>query len=147
MGPGLLTSAVNDWLGETRGVSLEDLSSVAAGARGTLVGDTLVLGIDGFGCGQPHSRSRPCNASGFALVQHLFAGAWKVQPEPCWWADDSFGRRRRRRSGEFEDWRLPGLALMAHAKAFGVHLPWEMVKLFFSRVVPTEPPLLPLPPP
>ena len=51
----------------------------------SLAADVVVLGIDGFGCGQPHSDSWPCNETHGALVEHLFFGSWKpaspVQPD------------------------------------------------------------------
>eukprot|EP00928_Gymnodinium_smaydae_P030787 TRINITY_DN22789_c0_g2_i2.p1 TRINITY_DN22789_c0_g2~~TRINITY_DN22789_c0_g2_i2.p1 ORF type:complete len:403 (+),score=69.79 TRINITY_DN22789_c0_g2_i2:55-1263(+) len=147
LGPGLLTSAVDEWLKELSGSSgLDSLPSVSAGARGSLAGDTVVLGIDGFGCGQPHSGSGPCNVSA-ALVQHLFAGAWKPVAQYPWMllGDDFDGSRRRRRSADLVDWRLPAFALMAHARSFNVTLTWDMIKMFFSRMVPIEPPLLPAP--
>jgi len=144
MGPGLLTARVDEWLQETRGRGLVRLASVRGRAAASAAGDTLVLGIDGFGCGQPHSGSRPCNETPAALVQHLFFGAWKPA---AWdpWATEESGRRRRRRTPGAEDWRLPAMALMAHARAAGIELPWGAIPLFFSRIVPFEPPLLPAP--
>ncbi|CAE8675548.1 unnamed protein product, partial [Polarella glacialis] len=95
----------------------------------------------------------PCNVTPSALVQHLFLGAWKPRQEEerHWWEEwdsDTSGRRRRSLGpGDFLDWRMPALALMAHLHEAGMHLPWEAVRLLFSRLVPIEPPLLPAPPP
>lgn len=159
MGPGLLTLMVDHWLREFRSSSsdcmktcgLEGLESVTGTAQSILLGDTIVLGIDGFGCGQAHSRSRPCNVTSTALVQHLFMGAWKPVEVIPWygiWDEEEGGRRRRRvpGPGEYVDWREPASALMTHLQKVGMNLPWEAVKLLFSRLIPIEPPLLPKPP-
>lgn len=153
LGPGLFTTVVRQWLREVQGTNLEDLPSVGGTSRATVVQDTVVLGIDGFGCGQPHSGSRVCNGNTTrgALVQHLFSGAWKSTEEAERWMwirddDSTVGGRRRRRSPIYQDWRLPGLALMAHLRASGINLPWEALPLLFSRIIPIGPPLLPAPP-
>merc|ERR1712232_811696 len=118
-----------------------------ARANFAMAGDVLLLGIDGFGCGQAHSGSRPCNNSSRALLQHMFFGGWK--PAEYWewfWDDDGVsGRRRRNVPGELIDWRLPAIALHAHLNASGIDMPWEAIPLLFSRIVPIEPPLLPAP--
>jgi len=148
LGPGLLTKETDRWLQEVASTPLERLKSVFGKSRATCRADTAVLNIDGFGCGQPHSRSRRCNETNAALVKHLFFGGWKAVQKPIgWeWDDDSApGRRRRRQPGEIIDWRLPALALHAHLNASGVSLPFEAIPLLFSRVVPTGPPLLPPP--
>lgn len=142
LGPGLLSSSVDDWLKEREHKSLSGLTCVKEGAQAAVIDDTVVLGIDGFGCGQPHSGSRLCNATASALVQHLFSGAWKRGDGA---EVSGSGRRRRSADEDLVDWRLPAIALMAHAKTYGVDLSFEMVRLLFSRIVPIEPPLLPLP--
>ena len=54
---------------------LEDLSLMG---ELRLVGDVLVLGINSFGMGQPHSGSqRDGTPPHQALVRHLFHGSWK----------------------------------------------------------------------
>mmetsp|Transcript_74763 Transcript_74763/g.231061 ORF Transcript_74763/g.231061 Transcript_74763/m.231061 type:complete len:156 (-) Transcript_74763:38-505(-) len=81
-GPGLLTEKVEGYL-LRHGSSLGEMRSVGRGAASDAAAGLRVLGIDGFGCGQPHSGSRPCEEVGrSALVQHLFAGTWKRQL--CW---------------------------------------------------------------
>jgi len=153
MGPGLLTRRVDEWIREAAGMRLARLPSVRRNGQhrrckpASAAGDTVVLGIDGLGCGQLHSGSRPCNASQASLVQHLFFGGWKPAIFGPWSAmQEEPGRRRRRRTPGSEDWRLPALALMAHANSAGIDLPWSAIPLFFSRIVPFEPPLLPAPP-
>lgn len=153
MGPGGLTRRVDEWLRETTGSRLARLPSVRHRGRhrrrkaASAAGDTVVLGIDGLGCGQLHSGSHPCNATKASLVQHLFFGGWKPAIFGPWSAmQEESGRRRRRRNPGAEDWRLPALALMAHANSAGIDLPWSAIPLFFSRIVPFEPPLLPAPP-
>ncbi|KAK8065035.1 hypothetical protein PG997_011782 [Apiospora hydei] len=44
----------------------------------TLFGDILILGIDGFGMGQPHSgATNDGSIPEAALVKHLFRGSWR----------------------------------------------------------------------
>merc|ERR1712008_615433 len=153
LGPGGLTRRVDEWLREATGIRLAQLPSVRRSSRhrrrkaASAAGDTVVFDIDGLGCGQLHSGSRPCNATKTSLVQHLFFGGWKPAIFGPWSAtQEESGRRRRRRNPGAEDWRLPALALMAHANSAGIDLPWGAIPLFFSRIVPFEPPLLPAPP-
>eukprot|EP00927_Polykrikos_kofoidii_P061794 TRINITY_DN56621_c0_g1_i1.p1 TRINITY_DN56621_c0_g1~~TRINITY_DN56621_c0_g1_i1.p1 ORF type:complete len:451 (+),score=63.10 TRINITY_DN56621_c0_g1_i1:68-1354(+) len=148
LGPGLLTSEVVTWLGEVAGKRFKGLPNVCRRADGVRMGDTVVLGINGLGCGQPHSGSLPCNSTRAALVKHLFFGSWKSAPEDAVGAEDEDGpgrRRRRRILGEVIDWRLPVLALHAHLNVSGLHMPVEVVPLLFSRIVPTGPPMLAAP--
>eukprot|EP00928_Gymnodinium_smaydae_P040467 TRINITY_DN27447_c0_g1_i1.p1 TRINITY_DN27447_c0_g1~~TRINITY_DN27447_c0_g1_i1.p1 ORF type:complete len:359 (+),score=83.71 TRINITY_DN27447_c0_g1_i1:34-1077(+) len=79
-GPGHLTRVVRNEL-RRRGVGLEDFASIAAGGHRTdLRAGVRILGINGFGCGQPHSGSRRCaDVPGEALLEHEFAGTWKWQ--------------------------------------------------------------------
>lgn len=41
-----------------------------------LFGDVLILPIDGFGTGQPHSNARQ-DDGGDAYIRHMFKGSWK----------------------------------------------------------------------
>lgn len=151
MGPGLLTLLVDEWIQENspNGGGLKAMASVLGFSAASISSDAVVLNIHGFGCGQPHSGSRPCNESENALVQHLFMGAWKPA-EGAWALDEDESRRRRRRFDgptEFIDWRGPALSLLHRLERLGYQLPWEATPLLFSRMVPVEPPLLPLPGP
>eukprot|EP00439_Symbiodinium_sp_Y106_P023773 s6113_g2.t3 len=119
MGPGLLTLLVNEWIQETspNGEGLKAMASVLDFSVASVSSDTVVLNIHGFGCGQPHSGSRPCNESEHALVQHLFMGAWKPTEGP-WALDEDESRRRRRRFDgptEFIDWRGPATEFFCSA--------------------------------
>merc|ERR1712205_85068 len=103
-GPGMLTQVVDEWLQEVAGTRLSRLRSVHGRSIASAVADVVVYGIDGLGCGQPHSGSRPCNETSTALAQHLFSGKWKKEDAlPDW----SPSRRRRFSDGaDFLDWRM-----------------------------------------
>lgn len=58
--------------------TLTDYQNLSYMAEPTLYGDILVLPIDGFGMGQPHSGStKDGTIPPDALVRHLFNGAWR----------------------------------------------------------------------
>jgi alpha 1,6-mannosyltransferase len=76
-GPAAWTDAVFDLLKrhDPTLVSTKNLSYMA-GAK--LFGDILVLPVDGFGMGQPHSHStNDGTVPEQALVKHLFSGSWR----------------------------------------------------------------------
>ncbi|KAK7755830.1 hypothetical protein SLS62_002115 [Diatrype stigma] len=80
-GPAAWTDVVFDHLRreDPRLVSLRNFSFME---EPTLYGDVLVLPIDGFGMGQPHSGSTPDDGEGgtipdVALVKHHFRGKWR----------------------------------------------------------------------
>ena len=63
--------------------SLETTRDLSFMRRPTLFGDILVLPIDGFGMGQPHSEStNDGSVPEDALVRHLFHGSWRA-PAPA----------------------------------------------------------------
>lgn len=143
-GPGMLTRVVDEWLQAAAGTRLSRLRSVRGRSVASAAADVVVYGIDGLGCGQPHSGSRPCNETRTALAQHLFSGKWKKEETQIDWRPS---RRRRFSDGaDFLDWRMPMLALHAHLRASGFNFPWEVMPLLFASLVPIEPPLLPAPP-
>ena len=47
-----------------------------------LFGDVLILPIDGFGAGQPHSNSKRNDnqGPGNIFVRHQFKGSWRKDP-------------------------------------------------------------------
>ncbi|KAG8410971.1 hypothetical protein J3459_016793 [Metarhizium acridum] len=56
--------------------SVRDLTGLT---EPTLIGDILILPIDGFGMGQPHSNStNDGSIPDDALVQHKFRGSWRT---------------------------------------------------------------------
>jgi alpha 1,6-mannosyltransferase len=58
--------------------SLSDTKDLSYMDEPKLFGDILVLSIDGFGMGQPHSKStNDGTVPEDALVRHLFKGAWR----------------------------------------------------------------------
>ncbi|KAK3294594.1 glycosyltransferase family 32 protein [Chaetomium fimeti] len=58
--------------------SLTDTKDLSYMDEPKLIGDILVLSIDGFGMGQPHSKStNDGTVPEDALVRHLFKGAWR----------------------------------------------------------------------
>lgn len=58
--------------------SLSDTKDLSYMEEPKLIGDILVLSIDGFGMGQPHSQSTSDGSiPEDALVRHLFNGAWR----------------------------------------------------------------------
>jgi len=67
--------------------SLKEHKDLSFMTEPRLIGDILVLTIDGFGMGQPHSNSTKDHIPEAALVKHLFKGSWR-------------GDKRRRRQGK-----------------------------------------------
>lgn len=58
--------------------SLTDFRNLSYMTEPKLIGDMLVLTIDGFGMGQPHSNStNDGSIPAAALVKHLFKGSWR----------------------------------------------------------------------
>ncbi|KAF9872871.1 hypothetical protein CkaCkLH20_09734 [Colletotrichum karsti] len=56
--------------------TLRDVRMLSGMTEPRLVGDVLVLPIDGFGMGQPHSGSSNGRPPEAALMRHLFHGSW-----------------------------------------------------------------------
>jgi alpha 1,6-mannosyltransferase len=62
---------------------LTSLRSLSGLTEPKLVGDILILPIDGFGMGQPHSNSTTDGTiPETALVQHKFRGTWRHEHRP-----------------------------------------------------------------
>lgn len=58
--------------------SLKDTKDLSPVSKARLIGDILVLTIDGFGMGQQHSNSTHDGTTPeAALVKHLFKGGWR----------------------------------------------------------------------
>ena len=74
-GPLIWTKAVMQSLSEATG-SIVDYRNFTGMTEPRLVGDVLVLPIDGFGTGQPHSNAKT-DESGDAYVRHMWKGSWK----------------------------------------------------------------------
>ncbi|CCF32095.1 initiation-specific alpha-1,6-mannosyltransferase [Colletotrichum higginsianum] len=76
-GPAAWTDAVWEYLQETDG-TLTDIRNLSSLGPPRLFGDVLVLPIDGFGMGQPHSGStNDGSIPDGAMVKHLFGGSWR----------------------------------------------------------------------
>ncbi|CAH0021580.1 unnamed protein product [Clonostachys rhizophaga] len=76
-GPAAWTDAVFDQLKEFD-PSLNSVRDLAYMTEPRLIGDVLVLSIDGFGMGQPHSAStNDGSIPEAALMRHLFRGSWR----------------------------------------------------------------------
>ena len=77
-GPVIWTQAVMEAISEATGTKMSYLN-VTGLAEPRLFGDVLVLPIDGFGAGQPHSNStRDDNhGPGDFFVRHQWKGSWK----------------------------------------------------------------------
>ncbi|KAL8936198.1 MAG: hypothetical protein Q9211_004305 [Gyalolechia sp. 1 TL-2023] len=76
-GPVVWTRAVYEHLSDLTGTSISHLNFTGM-TEPKLVGDTLVLPINGFGSGQPHSNSyRGEGDAPDGLVRHTFKGSWK----------------------------------------------------------------------
>uniref|UniRef100_L2FM85 Alpha mannosyltransferase n=1 Tax=Colletotrichum fructicola (strain Nara gc5) TaxID=1213859 RepID=L2FM85_COLFN len=56
---------------------LTDIKNLSYITEPKLVGDVLILPIDGFGMGQPHSNSTVGEPPKEALMKHLFHGSWR----------------------------------------------------------------------
>ena len=79
-GPAAFTDVVFDYLRDTNPGVITNLRNFSYITEPALYGDVLILPIDGFGVGQPHSNSSP-NQPPFpdsAFVKHNFHGGWKV---------------------------------------------------------------------
>ncbi|KAJ1326553.1 alpha 1,6-mannosyltransferase [Microdochium nivale] len=63
--------------------NIEDLSGLQ---HPTLFGDILVLPINSFGSGQPHSGSWKYFQHPDTLIKHKFKGTWRTMP---WWESSS----------------------------------------------------------
>ncbi|CAF9908082.1 hypothetical protein IMSHALPRED_006575 [Imshaugia aleurites] len=77
-GPVIWTHAVMEAMSEATGTEMSYLN-VTGMTEARLFGDVLVLPIDGFGAGQPHSNStRDENqGAGDFYVRHQWKGSWK----------------------------------------------------------------------
>ena len=77
-GPVIWTRAVLDFMSEATGTEISYLN-ITGMNEPRLFGDVLVLPIDGFGAGQPHSNStREENVGpGDIFVRHQWKGSWK----------------------------------------------------------------------
>lgn len=56
-----------------------DYRNVSALKQPTLFGDILILPIDRFGTGQPHSGSLKGGKAEAALVEHSFSMSWRKE--------------------------------------------------------------------
>lgn len=72
-GPGIWTTAVWESLSEALGGAKLDYRNVSGLKEPRLFGDIMVLPIDGFGTGQPHSGSLKDGKAETALVEHSFS--------------------------------------------------------------------------
>lgn len=76
-GPAAWTDVVWEYLQETDR-TLTDLRNLSYMDEPRLIGDVLVLPIDGFGMGQVHSGStHNGSVPDGALIQHQFGGSWR----------------------------------------------------------------------
>ena len=77
-GPVIWTRAVMEAMSEATGTEISYLN-ITGMSEPLLFGDVLVLPIDGFGAGQPHSNStRDDNhGPGDVFVRHQWKGSWK----------------------------------------------------------------------
>ncbi|OLN86756.1 Initiation-specific alpha-1,6-mannosyltransferase 2 [Colletotrichum chlorophyti] len=76
-GPAAWTDVVWEYLQEID-QTLTDIRNLSSLGPPRLFGDALVLPIDGFGMGQPHSGStNDGTIPDGALVKHLFGGSWR----------------------------------------------------------------------
>ncbi|TDZ36933.1 Initiation-specific alpha-1,6-mannosyltransferase [Colletotrichum spinosum] len=57
--------------------SLTDIKNLSYITEPRLIGDVLILPIDGFGMDQPHSNSTRGDPPEAALMKHLFHGSWR----------------------------------------------------------------------
>ena len=74
-GPLIWTRTVMQVLSEMAGQQV-DYRNLTGMTEARLIGDVLVLPIDGFGTGQPHSNART-DESGDTFTRHLWKGSWK----------------------------------------------------------------------
>ncbi|KAF6799608.1 alpha-mannosyltransferase och1 [Colletotrichum sojae] len=75
-GPAAWTDAVFSQLQEYDD-TITDPKNLSYITEPKLVGDILILPIDGFGMGQPHSNSTRGDPPEAALMKHLFHGSWR----------------------------------------------------------------------
>lgn len=76
-GPATWTTVVWESLSEALGGAKLDYRNVSGLKEPTLFGDILILPIDGFGTGQPHSGSLENGRAETALVEHSFSMSWR----------------------------------------------------------------------
>lgn len=74
-GPVIWTRAVMQTISEATG-TMVDYRNFTGMKEPELFGDVLVLPIDGFATGQPHSNAKT-DESGDAYVRHMWKGSWK----------------------------------------------------------------------
>ena len=76
-GPAVWTKAVMDTMSETTGTAVNHLNFTGL-KQPSLVGDTLVVPINGFGAGQAHSNSwTGIGNAPETLVRHVWKASWK----------------------------------------------------------------------
>lgn len=76
-GPLIWTQAVIDSLSQATGTTVSHVN-ITGMKEPRLFGDILILPIDGFGSGQPHSNSwRGEGNPPTAMVRHMWKGSWK----------------------------------------------------------------------
>lgn len=75
-GPTIWTQAVMESLADSTGTSMSYVN-ITKLKEPTLFGDILILPIDAFGIGQPHSGSTRDGPADHAYIRHLFKGSWK----------------------------------------------------------------------
>lgn len=80
-GPAMWTDAV---LQQLRAIdpSIQSLHEFSGMKEDRLIGDILVLSIDGFGMGQRHSGSTRGSTPAAARMKHKFRGTWKHLEDP-----------------------------------------------------------------
>ena len=74
-GPVIWTRAIMEVMSEVTGTTMSYLN-ITGMREPRLFGDVLVLPIDGFGTGQPHSNSNT-DDTGDPYVRHMWKGSWK----------------------------------------------------------------------
>lgn len=75
-GPSAWTDVVFEHLRKTDS-NFTDLKQLSNMTQPRLIGDIMILTIDGFGMGQPHSQStRDGSVPDAALAKHGFSGTW-----------------------------------------------------------------------
>ena len=74
-GPVIWTRTVMHSMSEMTGTHI-DYRNMTGMTEPRLFGDVLVLPIDGFGTGQPHSNSGK-DGAGNAYIRHMWKGSWK----------------------------------------------------------------------
>lgn len=74
-GPYIWTKVILKYMSETTGTHI-DYRNMTGMKEPRVIADVLVLPIDGFGAGQPHSNSNT-DGTGNVYVRHLWKGSWK----------------------------------------------------------------------